>query len=322
MSRYRTTSRRTEEQKMKLNVDLRCIPEWEAELKAMPELFHNDFHFSFSKISAAAKFFLALKENDSNSTKSDYVYGVVNTQNKLVQLENALTVDKLFITSTSYSVPDYAQCGRDIVGKIQFRQNQLEGYLAEGKEYGVTSSFWVSLFTGKIDAGSVQAWRHEKANLLAILPEKSRIEDALKLLEDVSSLLEKYKTRTSHLKEKLALAEEKRAAIERFEKKHGKVFAKGAAADSKIRKRVTSLKSIVKKTKDCPYCGADLGAEPHLDHIYPVTKGGLSIVENLIWCCSTCNGLKSDKGLMQFLKEQGLPMEQTLTRLHSLGKHV
>jgi hypothetical protein len=326
MSRYRTTSRRTEEQKMKLNVDLRCIPEWEAELKSMPESFRNSFRFSLSKISAAEAIFLEMLIR-SDIRGDTYVYGVsegdrVHAQRYLAGLKNPRIVDDLFRTNNGYFEPNYPFSGKEIVYKIEGRLGSIEERLAKSREVGVSDSILVQMFTKKMHAGYVLELKQEKAKLLALLPEKSRIEDALKLLEDVSSLLKKYGTRTSHLKEKLALAEEKRAAIERFEKKHGKVFAKGAAADSKIRKRVTSLKSIVKKTKDCPYCGADLGVEPHLDHIYPVTKGGLSIVENLIWCCSTCNGLKSDKGLMQFLKEQGLPMEQTLTRLHSLGKHV
>ncbi|MBS0151006.1 MAG: HNH endonuclease [Nitrospira sp.] len=118
------------------------------------------------------------------------------------------------------------------------------------------------------------------------------------------------------------LAKEKQAAIERFETKHGKAFAKAAAADGQTRMRATSLKRLVKKTPDCPYCGAVLGTDPHLDHIYPLAKGGLSIVINLVWCCSACNSLKADNGLVQFLMERGLPIEPVLSRLHSLGKHI
>jgi len=92
--------------------------------------------------------------------------------------------------------------------------------------------------------------------------------------------------------------------------------------DNQTRGRAASIKCLVKKTKDCPYCGADLGADPHMDHIYPVSKGGLSIIENLVWCCSSCNSLKADKGLVQFLKVRGVHIEQVISRLHSLGKHV
>ena len=88
------------------------------------------------------------------------------------------------------------------------------------------------------------------------------------------------------------------------------------------RGRASSLKRLVDKTKDCPYCGSDLGLDAHLDHIYPVSKGGLSIVENLVWCCSACNTTKTDEGLMQFLKVRGFSVDLTLSKLHALGKHV
>lgn len=319
MPRHRTTSRRTEEQKMKLNVDLRCIPEWEAELKSMDESIRDRFQlFSLPKIILAATLIQEIR------IKLD-ILGVVDwkrEQHELEQWKTTLTVDKLICLSTDYSAPDYLHRGSNMVEKIRAGLKDAEDTLARIKAGGVTDSFWVSLFTGKCDVGVALSWEQSRAKYLALSREIPKIEDALRLLEEVNTQSRDYRDRVSQLKNKLALAEEKRAAIARFEAKHGKALAKGAAADKETRKRVTNLKVVVKKTKDCPYCGGDLGAEPHLDHIYPVTKGGLSIVENLIWCCSTCNGLKSDKGLMQFLKEQGLPIEQTLTRLHSIGKHV
>lgn len=304
---------------MKLNVDLRCIPEWEAELKAMPESIRNRFRlFSISKIISAATLIQEMRRKFEIHGDADWK----REQHELEQWKNTLTFDKLICMSTDYSAPNYLQRGRGMVEEIRSRLKQLEGYLAESKASGVTDSFLVSLFTGKMDVERVRYWEQEKAKLLDLSREIPRIEDALSVLEEVWSQSREYVTRISQIEKQLSLAEEKKAAIERFEAKHGKALAKAATADNKTRKRVTSLKSLVKKTKDCPYCGSDLGVESHLDHIYPVTKGGLSIIENLVWCCSTCNGLKSDKGLMQFLKEQGLPIEQTLTRLHSLGKHV
>ena len=115
---------------------------------------------------------------------------------------------------------------------------------------------------------------------------------------------------------------QKKADIMRFETQHENTFAKAAAADNHTRRRAKSIKPQVEKTSDCPYCGCDLGATPHLDHIYPVSKGGLSIVENLVWCCAKCNSIKTNIGLTQFLRIQGLPIEPILSRLHSLGKHV
>ncbi|MGP4033631.1 HNH endonuclease [Pseudarthrobacter sp. 1C304] len=56
------------------------------------------------------------------------------------------------------------------------------------------------------------------------------------------------------------------------------------------------------KTRDlhtCRYCSVSLAAEPHLllevDHIVPVSKGGLSTPENLQALCWRCNRTKSNK---------------------------
>ena len=49
----------------------------------------------------------------------------------------------------------------------------------------------------------------------------------------------------------------------------------------------------------CKYCGASTEAEPHLlleiDHIVPVSKGGLTTEENLQTLCWRCNRSKSNK---------------------------
>ena len=316
MPRYRSPRKRTDEEQMKLKVDLRLVPEWEAELKSMTESFHNRLQISLSKISSAANLIHEmLRKTDTDLSRTvDWEC----EQQKLEQWKDSLTADNLLFFDTL----NYEQRGRSMVGKIRASLKEAEDTLVRIKASGVTDSRWVSFFTGKWDVETVQSWETARAKYLALSREIPRIENAIRILEEAVSLSRDYATRTSPLRDQLSLAEEKRAAIERFEAKHGKALAKAATADKKTRKRVTSLKSLVKKTNDCPYCGGDLGVDPHLDHIYPVAKGGLSIVENLVWCCSTCNILKSDKGLMQFLKDQCFPIEQTLARLHSLNKHV
>lgn len=315
MPRYRSPRSRTEELKMKLSVDLRCIPEWKTELKSLHESIRDRFRlYSLAEVISAATLI-----RESLSTLGGYVVG---QEHEFERWKNTLTVEKLIGIYFDVSGPPSLYRTEEIVTIIRSTLKQTDDYLTKCKTKGVTDSFLVSVFTGKIDVETVRRFEGQKSIYLALSHKIPRIEAALKLLGEINFQSLGYLTRVSEIEKQLALAEEKRGAIERFEAKHGKALAKGAAADNKTRKRVTSLKVVVKKTKDCPYCGGDLGIEPHLDHIYPVTKGGLSIIENLVWCCSTCNGLKSDKGLMQFLMAQGLPIEQTLTRLHAMGKHV
>ncbi|WP_328363112.1 HNH endonuclease [Mycobacterium sp. NBC_00419] len=61
------------------------------------------------------------------------------------------------------------------------------------------------------------------------------------------------------------------------------------------------LRSSIKARDNhtCRYCSVSLAAEPHLllevDHIIPVSKGGLSTSENLQTLCWKCNRSKSNK---------------------------
>jgi len=57
----------------------------------------------------------------------------------------------------------------------------------------------------------------------------------------------------------------------------------------------------------CAYCGERQSSE--WDHIVPESKGGPTIIENLVPVCSTCNSRKGGKSLYKFrlyLKSKGL----------------
>ena len=80
------------------------------------------------------------------------------------------------------------------------------------------------------------------------------------------------------------------------------------------------IKSQLNKFKVCPYCEGDLGEVPHADHIYPVSKGGLSTKENMVYICQSCNSSKSDKTLNVFIKSKGLDRDKVEGNLELLGK--
>lgn len=107
-----------------------------------------------------------------------------------------------------------------------------------------------------------------------------------------------------------------------FEELHGLAYAKASALDAKTRQRASTKKNKLKITETCPYCDGPLGNDGHADHIYPVKRGGLSTIENMVYCCQTCNSLKGDKGLVEFLMMQGFDINAVYETLRSMGKRI
>lgn len=87
------------------------------------------------------------------------------------------------------------------------------------------------------------------------------------------------------------------ALIERLDEKLK--FMKTAAGQRAL--MTAKIRSFIKNRDNhmCQYCSVSLAAEPHLllevDHIIPVSKGGLSVIENLQTLCWRCNRSKSNK---------------------------
>ena len=60
--------------------------------------------------------------------------------------------------------------------------------------------------------------------------------------------------------------------------------------------------SLHKITKNkCIYCGK---TSESLDHLHPMSKGGKSISSNLVPCCLSCNGKKSDSDVLNWYRRQ------------------
>lgn len=73
----------------------------------------------------------------------------------------------------------------------------------------------------------------------------------------------------------------------------------------------------------CPYCEQKLSFErAHVDHIHPVSKGGLSEDDNLVLVCAPCNTAKSNKTLRAFCRDVDLNYEVVVARLEMIGKAV
>ena len=53
--------------------------------------------------------------------------------------------------------------------------------------------------------------------------------------------------------------------------------------------------------KSCIYCGK---ASESIDHVLPRSRGGLSITENCVPACLSCNGDKSDEEAFEWYRKQ------------------
>lgn len=84
----------------------------------------------------------------------------------------------------------------------------------------------------------------------------------------------------------------------------------------------TNLHEKIKKKYDkCAYCGEYLEEKDRtVDHVKPISKGGLDIEENIVVACATCNTNKNDYDLEEFLRlmEEGyFDRDVVLKRLQS-----
>lgn len=53
------------------------------------------------------------------------------------------------------------------------------------------------------------------------------------------------------------------------------------------------MKALLSETH-CAYCMQRIEGEPHIDHVMPISRGGLHTADNLVLCCSDCNLNKSN----------------------------
>lgn len=112
--------------------------------------------------------------------------------------------------------------------------------------------------------------------------------------------------------------EQERAKIDLVKALASKRTDKTRSLGEKIKKDLQKQMRII---NCCPYCEKSFdGDVPHADHIHPVSKGGLSISENMIYICSTCNTKKTNKTLTKFIKDNNLDRDKIDRNLELLKK--
>lgn len=71
------------------------------------------------------------------------------------------------------------------------------------------------------------------------------------------------------------------------------------------------VRAILNEREECPYCGIKLTeGNINLDHMEPVSKGGLHVKSNLIASCFSCNMRKRDKPFLVWMNELQYPFNQ------------
>jgi len=61
----------------------------------------------------------------------------------------------------------------------------------------------------------------------------------------------------------------------------------------------TLAKLMDDQDSKCSYCSTALDLQPkgdvHLDHVVPLSKGGIHSINNVVWSCASCNHKKSNR---------------------------
>lgn len=77
-------------------------------------------------------------------------------------------------------------------------------------------------------------------------------------------------------------------------------------ANGSLTKKV--LDKLWKDADKCPYCKDDFSqSSKSLDHLIPISYGGLHAIHNVVICCLKCNTRKSNKPFTEWLRE--IPVE-------------
>ncbi len=77
------------------------------------------------------------------------------------------------------------------------------------------------------------------------------------------------------------------------------VFLEDLCPKLRVRQWRQSLHTFTGKS--CIYCGKP---SESIDHILPMSRGGLSITENCVPACLSCNGKKSDTDAFDWYRQQ------------------
>jgi 5-methylcytosine-specific restriction protein A len=59
----------------------------------------------------------------------------------------------------------------------------------------------------------------------------------------------------------------------------------------------------------CVYCGAENPDDLSIDHLFPIAKGGKDVRANMVACCRSCNTIKEDMTVLEWIASGTAPKE-------------
>lgn len=118
-----------------------------------------------------------------------------------------------------------------------------------------------------------------------------------------------------------SLNQSKEAEQERLNHLKARASEKEEEVRSQMQKYRGDFSKQIKLVRECPYCGKILSkSNAHMDHIYPVAKGGQSVRSNLVFVCSRCNQKKGKLTLNNFISKNKYDVALVQKRLKKLDK--
>jgi len=198
--------------------------------------------------------------------------------------------------------------------RIQDRIDQIWKNASNRKQQEHNAAgFFQKLFINKNQPELTESELTELASLRQTLETKFKYgydSNKYQAAFDANERLKRLRQYISPKEQKEAKRKTERAVIAAY---HGKSRELAGQVKSEIRKQT-------KIDSHCPYCGNDIGSDPHCDHIYPVAKGGLSTPQNMVYVCADCNMKKTALTLTQFIKKYGYNRSDIEHRLEILNK--
>ena len=168
---------------------------------------------------------------------------------------------------------------------------------------------------------AIEYLEREKKNLQAMKrrrkakKESVSEKDVIKFLEQLGCVAE-----PSNRKQAKQAAKSDQTVVDMWRDKSEADVASARSKQASAKRRLASQLNTFNR---CPYCETKLSFDQsHVDHIHPVSKGGLSEDDNLVLVCASCNTSKGQKTLRAFCRDTDLNYDVVVARLEMIGKAV